>query len=117
MKKFLAIYIGTPESRDKKWSGLSQTEINQKTQLGMKSWMAWGERHSRAIKDIGSPLGKTKRVDENGIADTKNAMTAFTIVEAESHEEAAKIFLSHPHFAIFPGDSIEIMECMPIPKG
>ncbi len=35
--------------------------------------------------------------------------------EAESHEAAAKLFLSHPHFSIFPGDSIEIMECLPIP--
>ena len=27
----------------------------------------------------------------------------------------AKLFENHPHFAIFPGDSIEIMESLPIP--
>jgi hypothetical protein len=34
---------------------------------------------------------------------------------AESHEVAAKLFLNHPHFAIFSGDNIKVMECLPIP--
>jgi hypothetical protein len=38
------------------------------------------------------------------------------IVEAESHEAAARLFENHPHFAIFPGDSVEIMEFVPIPS-
>jgi hypothetical protein len=25
------------------------------------------------------------------------------------------MFENHPHFTIFPGDSVEIMECLPIP--
>ncbi|MGZ3710974.1 MAG: hypothetical protein ACXVBE_04425, partial [Bdellovibrionota bacterium] len=59
--------------------------------------------------------GKTKRIDKKGISDFKNELTAYTVVEAESHEAAAKLFLNHPHFAIFPGDAVEIMECLPIP--
>jgi hypothetical protein len=43
-------------------------------------------------------------------------MTAYTVVKAESHEAAAKLFVNHPHFMIFPGDGIEIMECLPIPS-
>ena len=42
-------------------------------------------------------------------------MAAYTVVQAESHEAAAKLFLNHPHFTIFPGDGVEIMECLPIP--
>lgn len=116
MKKFLAVYIGTPESSEKKWDKLSESDKKQRTDQGMKSWMAWGMKYASAIKDMGSPLGKTKRVNENGISDTKNALTAYTLIEAESHEEAAKMFLNHPHFAIFPGDSVEIVECLPMPK-
>jgi hypothetical protein len=37
------------------------------------------------------------------------------IVQADSHEAAARMFEGHPHFAIFPGDALEIMECSPIP--
>jgi hypothetical protein len=39
------------------------------------------------------------------------------VVLAESHEGAAKLFLNHPHFMIFPGDPVEIKECLPIPQG
>ncbi|MGZ3737092.1 MAG: hypothetical protein ACXVC0_19130, partial [Bdellovibrionota bacterium] len=60
-------------------------------------------------------LGKTKVVNPKGVFDTKNDLTAWTLVEAESHEAAAKLFQNHPHFSIFPGDRIEIMECLPIP--
>ena len=51
-----------------------------------------------------------------GIADISNEMGAFTVVRAASHEAAAKMFLNHPHFTVFPGDSVEIMECLPIPS-
>ena len=44
-------------------------------------------------------------------------MTAYVIVEAESHEAAAEMFAGHPHFTIFPGDAVEIMECLPMPGG
>lgn len=63
----------------------------------------------------GGPLGKTKRTAAQGVSDTKNDMTGFMVVSAESHEAAAKMFEKHPHFTIFPGDSVEIMEILPIP--
>ena len=114
MKKFLAIYLGSPASMDK-WAGLSEAAKMDRQKEGIKIWSSWGEKNSKMISDIGNPLGKTKRVDEKGVSDTKNQMTAYTIVEAETHEEAAKIFLKHPHFSIFPGEAIEIMECLSLP--
>jgi hypothetical protein len=38
------------------------------------------------------------------------------VVQVESHEAAAKLFEKHPHFTLFPGDSVEIMECLPMPE-
>jgi hypothetical protein len=34
----------------------------------------------------------------------------------ESHEAAARLFENHPRFAVFPGDAIEVMECLAIPN-
>ena len=115
MKKFLAIYYGSPASMDQ-WASLTPAAKADRQKEGIKAWAGWGEKNSKMIKDIGNPLGKTKRVDGKGISDTKNQLTAYTIVEAETHEEAAKLFTKHPHFEIFPGDSIEIMECLPLPN-
>jgi hypothetical protein len=114
MKKYCAIYLGAPDGMEK-WKKLDETTRKQREQQGMKAWTDWGAKHKAAIVDMGSPLGKTKRADARGISDTSNLMAAYTIVQAESHEAAAKIFENHPHFTIFPGEAIEIMECLPIP--
>jgi hypothetical protein len=81
----------------------------------MPAWFAWGEKHKAAIVENGAPLGKTKRASRAGLSDTKNSMTGYTVVQADSHEAAARMFENHPHFTIFPGDSVEIMECLPLP--
>jgi hypothetical protein len=117
MKKFLAIYIGTEAALEKaQWKRLDEEKRKAREASGIKAWMEWGMVNSAAIVDQGSPLGKTKRASTQGIADTKNSMTGYVIVQAESHEAAAKLFENHPHFTIFPGDSVEIMECLPLPR-
>ena len=116
MKKFLAIYIGTTEAFERSgWNALPETTKKEREAAGMKAWMEWGEKHGRAIVDHGAPLGKTKRTDAQGVAGIKNNMAGYAIVQAESHEAAAKLFEGHPHFTIFPGESVEIMECLPMP--
>src|SRR3989344_6757347 len=110
MKKFLAVYLGTPE----KMMAWKPDEATMKK--GMEQWSKWAMDNVASIVDNGSPLGKTKRIDKNGITDTKNALGAWVVVQAESYDDAAKLFLNHPHFTIFPGESVAIMECLPMPK-
>jgi len=116
MKKFLAIYIGTASSREAaEWNKMDEGKRKTLEASGIKAWGAWMLAHKAAIVEQGGPLGKTKRTAANGISDTRNSMTGYVVVQAESHEAAARMFENHPHFAIFPGDSVEIMECLPIP--
>jgi len=116
MKKFLAIYLGTPASLERsKWNSLDEAKRKELEAAGIKAWTDWGAANQSAIIDQGSPLGKTKHISPEGVADTKNNMTGYVIVQAETHEAAAKLFVNHPHFTIFPGEAVEIMECLPIP--
>lgn len=115
MKKYLAIFLGTSAAMEA-WKKLPEEEMKSRQEAGMKAWGQWMNDNQKSVLDSGSPLGKTKRVDKNGIADTKNEMGAWTVVQAESHDEAAKLFVGHPHYTLFPGESIEIMECIDIPK-
>jgi hypothetical protein len=113
---YLAVFLGSKTStRRAAWDALPAADRRTKEQEGMAAWKAWVEKHHAAIVVMGGPLGKTKKVSQHGISDTSNQMGAFTVVRAESHEAAAKIFEHHPHFAIFPGDGVEIMPVMPIP--
>jgi hypothetical protein len=116
MKRFLAIYTGTDAAAEKSgWNKLDPAARKAREAEGMQAWMDWGARHKGAIVDQGAPLGKTKRAGRDGIADIRNAMTGYVIVEAETHEAAAAMFRDHPHFSIFPGDGVEIMEMLPLP--
>jgi len=114
MKKFLAIYIGAASAFEK-WSAMDAAQRKERETSGMKAWGDWMTANKAAVVDQGGPLGKTKRTSGQGVSDIKNSMAGYVIVQAESHEAAARMFEKHPHFTIFPGDSVEIMECLPIP--
>jgi prephenate dehydratase len=115
MKKFLAIYTGSPASMSS-WDELAEQEKKSRTAEGVAAWHAWVEKHKAIIVETGAPLGRTKSVSSSGITDTRNNMTGYTVVQAESHEAAARHFENHLHFTIFPRDGVEIMECFPIPN-
>lgn len=113
----MAIYIGTATTAQKAaWAAKDPAEIQALQARGMAAWGEWVTKHADDIVDMGAPLGKTKRASAAGISATSNSATAYVIVRAESHEAAAQMFDQHPHFSIFPGDSVEIMECLPLPK-
>lgn len=115
MKKFLAVYTGSAASMDA-WKALDAGERAEREKAGIEAWTQWANKHADVIVDQGTPLGKTKRITDKGIADIRNDLAAYTVVKAESHEQAAQLFEGHPHFAIFPGDGIEVMECLPMPE-
>jgi hypothetical protein len=115
---YLAVFVASKASgKMAAWMALSETERSAKEKAGIAAWKAWVEKHHAAIAEMGGPLGKTKRVGPDGITDISNEIGAFTVVRAASHEAAAKMFENHPHFAIFPGEAVEIMPVLPIPGG
>ena len=65
---------------------------------------------------MGGPLRPALRVATQGVAQTANAISGFTIVEAKSAQAAAALFENHPHFAIFPDEAVEIMPIMPVSR-
>ena len=117
MKTFLAVFTGTARSLERSgWHSLDELKRQERQREGIRAWTAWVERNQPAILDYGSPLGKTKCVSSAGVRDCKNALTAYVVIQAPSHEAAAALFEGHPHFTIFPGESVDVMECLPIPS-
>jgi hypothetical protein len=113
---YLAVFLGSKTGpRRAAWDALSEGERAAKQQEGMAAWVAWAAKYQDVTLETGGPLGKTKKVSENGIADVSNALAAFAVVRASSHEAAARLFENHPHFTIFPGDCVEIMPILAVP--
>lgn len=113
MKKFLALYMGKAGNIGKETPMPDEATMAR----GMAEWGKWQADHAGVLADGGGPLGRTKSTSRSGVADMRNAVGGYTIVEAESHEAAARLFENHPHFMIFPGDHVETMEILPIPGG
>ena len=113
---FLAVFLGSKTSPQMiAWNAMSQADQQAKMQQGLAAWHGWVETHKSAIVEMGGPLGKTLKVDAQGVHEVTNLLSGFTVVRADSHQAAAKLFENHPHFAIFPGESVEIMPVLPIP--
>jgi hypothetical protein len=118
MKRFLATYMGSADGAARaEWQRLDADARKAREKEGFDAWGAWGRDHAAHIVEQGAPIGRTKRAGRDGITDIHNAVTAYVIVEAEDHAAAARLFADHPHFTIFPGDSVEIMEILPMPTG
>jgi len=116
MKTFLAVFTGSPETMSQ-WQALPEDERKRRETEGMAAWKKWVSDHADVLGEIGGPLSKTTRVSVDGATEIRNNLAALAIVQAESREEAAKRFLNHPHFTIFPGDGVEVMEILPVPAG
>ena len=115
---FLAVFLGSKTSPQMTaWNALPEAERQAKMQQGLAAWHGWVDKHKGAIVELGGPLGKTLKANAGGITEVSNAMGGFTVIRAASQQEAAKLFENHPHFAIFPGESVEIMPVLPIPGG
>ena len=112
MKKFMALYMASGPEFEK----MMKNSTPEQRKKGMDAWMKWMNANETSIVEGGAPLGKTKRVDSNGASNTKNEVGGYSIVQAESHDAATKIFgKDHPHLQM-PGAWIEIMEIMPLPE-
>jgi YCII-related domain len=111
MKQFMVLYMASGSDFEK----MMKDSTPEQQKKGMEAWMRWINANKTSIVQAGAPLGRTKRVDSQGASDTKNGVGGFSVVQAESHDGAAKIFdRDHPHLQM-PGAWIEIVEIMPMP--
>ncbi len=110
-KTFLVLYL-VPASVMESWSKSDQSERKAAEEKMRGEWGKWMGAHSKMIIRTDA-WGKTKRVTPSGVSDTRNDIILVSIIEADSHETAARLFEGHPHLQI-PQSSIEIMEIRPL---
>ena len=114
MKKFLVTYLA-PTSVIDEWKKTEPEKRRQAEEKMQGEWKKWMSDHRKMFADNGAGVGKTKRVTAQGTADTRNDIMLYGVVEADSHDAAARTFAGHPHLQI-PQSSIEVMEINPLPS-
>lgn len=94
------------------WGKTPQAEREVAEKKMREEWDVWMAAHAHMIKETHA-CGKTKRVTTSGVADTRNDIMLYSIIEAESHDVAANAYTNHPHLGI-PQASIEVMATRPM---
>src|ERR1039457_1152726 len=114
LKKFLVLYL-LPADVLAGWGKTDPATKKAAEQKMQGDWQRWMGNHAKMIT-VTEGAGKTKVVTSAGIGDTKNDIMLYSIVEADSHESAAKAFEKHPHLTI-PQSSIQVTEVRPMRHG
>jgi hypothetical protein len=105
MKKFVALYMAPVAGLDEMRKNTSPEQMKEWTD----GWTKWAKSHENSFVDRGAPAGKNKRVSKDGVRDVRNEVTGYSVVKADSHEEATKIFRDNPMLQM-PGSYIEVLE-------
>jgi len=108
MPRFLAVYTMQPEAVAR-FRAMPKAEQDALDAEGLQRWAEWREANAAAILGPDVMVGKTRRVTPEGIADASNPFCGYLMVEAETIEDAARLFTNHPHITVFPGDGIDVM--------
>lgn len=110
--KFLVLY-NAPAAALEAWMAQPE-EARKADEEKMKGeWDAWIKANGANLKETAG-AGKTKRVTSAGVADVKNDVMMYSMVEGESAEAVANMFVGHPHFGI-PGGWIDVMPANVLP--
>ena len=90
MTNYVLIYTG----------GMGMGMSQEEQEAIMAEWGAWYGKLGDAILDGGNPFGASKSISESGVSDgsvSSPAATGYTVISAESLDEAVAKSQDHPH--------------------
>lgn len=110
MKKFLILYYSKIPAQER----MDDAGMD-KMKASMDAWMEWKERHGNALVDFGSPVRPAKKLENGAVSDSVGWTTGFSLVQAESVDDAVELMKDHPNFKNNEGIGIEILEFLSMP--
>ena len=108
MKNFIVLYRAPADM-----TAMAAAMTPEEREKGMEAWMAWAKGIGDGLVDMGAPLSNGQLLHPDGTSRASGTDVAgFSIVQAESTEEAKKLLVGHPHLAWNAACSIEVYETM-----
>jgi hypothetical protein len=109
MTKFLVLY-NSPIPAEQAMAQVTRDQA----EAGMALWNEWAEKSGDSIVDLGAPLGAGKHVEPDGVSPSSAKATGFSILEADSLDDALRIVEDHPHFHT-PDGTLDVLEFLQMP--
>ena len=108
MKQFIMLYNGPATPMEQ-----MTEDQGKKTLMG---WQTWMERIGSALIDIGAPMANGRAVVDDGSQSGATDLNGYSIVQAESMDEALKLVDGHPFLSDRTGKfRVDVFELLPVP--
>ena len=94
------------------YHGGGKPETAEEGEKVMAAWGAWIGENAEALNDGGAPVGMSKTVSADGVADDggANPISGYSLCTTESMDAAIAIAAKCPIIAA--GGTVEVAECM-----
>ena len=108
MARFMLVYKG--EAAD--MADMTEEEAG----AVMAKWGVWMQKVGSALSDIGTPFGPGSSLVDDGSAGTATSLTGYSILEADSLDDARALADGHPYLSDGQGNyAIDLYELLPLP--
>jgi hypothetical protein len=110
MSKYLVLYNATVPASE----FMAQSSPEQ-MKAGMADWMAWRDEVVKTMKfEFGMPVQALSRITPDGVTDSNNQTSGYSIMESDSKEAVLEALKKHPHLQR-PGATIDVLEMLVMP--
>lgn len=110
MAKYMILYNSEASA-----SELMANASAEEMKASMNEWMQWRDEASKTAKfDFGMPLQVVGRVTPDGLGESNNLASGYSIIEGDSKEAVLGLLKTHPHLKR-TGAWIDLLEMLPMP--
>jgi hypothetical protein len=110
MKKYIVLYTAPVGAMEQ----MAQASPEEQAK-GMEGWMQWAQKCGDKLVDLGSPLTAGQRLSPSGNAASDLNICGYSLLQAETMDDAKALLQGHPHLGWNEACTIEVYETMPIP--
>jgi YCII-related domain-containing protein len=94
------------------YHGGAMAETQEARDQAMAAWGGWFGQLGPAVVDAGNPIANTRLVTGNGAATTENPVSGYSLIEADSLEQATQLAQGCP--VLKSGGTVEVGETIDI---
>ena len=109
MTKYLFIYHAPMTPAD------AAPPTPEQMEAVMGQWNAWAGKVGDRMVDFGTPLAGGVQVTPEGTSPSTREVAGYTLIEADSMDDALALAQDHPHLNMPGGCTIEVHEALPVP--
>lgn len=108
MAKFMILYCSPESARD-----MMTNATPEQMKAGMDAWMAWAGKAGDAVVDLGAPTEHATHAGAGSLPGAEE-ITGYSILQGDSAAAITAVLDGHPHLDM-PGNTIEVLEMLPMP--